>query len=272
MGPWIETSGVMLTALAGVAAGTFCARGGKVHWGWGYFFPLLMVAILLGATYIGTFYYNPVLVFISGSRLRFVILCLAVTIGSTTLLWRLRRRFERLIMLAVMIAVVMWSSVLPFAYPLFINDDLGRIENVFDNDNICIQTTTYTCGPAAAVTALDRLGLSAREGQIAILAHTSPIVGTLPWCLYRALDENYSRQGLQCEFRYFNSVDQLRDAGITLAVVKDAFLIDHCVAVLNVTDRMVTVADPVTGKMVMSHKQFEECWRFYGIVLSRSPS
>jgi predicted double-glycine peptidase len=54
-----------------------------------------------------------------------------------------------------------------------------------------------------------------------------------------------------------------------LAVVRDAFLLDHCVAVLDVSDLTVVIADPVLGKQLMSHEQFERMWRFTGIVLQR---
>ena len=41
-----------------------------------------------------------------------------------------------------------------------------------------MQSNGYNCGPAAAVTALRRLGLPAEEGELAILAHTSSAAGT----------------------------------------------------------------------------------------------
>ena len=40
-------------------------------------------------------------------------------------------------------------------------------------------------------------------------------------------------------------------------------------AVLEVLDRMVLIADPVLGRQLMSHKDFERAWRFSGIVLER---
>ena len=61
----------------------------------------------------------------------------------------------------------------------------------------------------------------------------------------------------------------LKGAGITLAVVRDTFLSDHCVTVLKVSDRTVTLADPVLGKRLISHEQFEKVWRFSGVVLKR---
>jgi predicted double-glycine peptidase len=83
------------------------------------------------------------------------------------------------------------------------------------------------------------------------------------------LRSRYGAEGLKCQYRRFDSIDQLKGAGITLAVVRDRFLTDHCVAVLEVSDRMVTIADPVMGKELLSYENFAKIWRFSGIVLSR---
>jgi hypothetical protein len=184
-----------------------------------------------------------------------------------TLLGRLNRPVEKIAVFGTMIGVVIWSSVLPFFVPVLIKGNLTNLRTKMNADNVCVQSTDYTCGPAAAVTALRRLGLAAQEGEIAILSHTSPVVGTLPWCLYKAIQHRYSSEGLDCRLRRFDSIDQLREADVTLAVVRDAFLLDHCVVVLEVGDETVTIADPVLGQTKMSHKDFAGVWRFYGIAL-----
>lgn len=74
---------------------------------------------------------------------------------------------------------------------------------------------------------------------------------------------------LPCRYRRFDSIAQLKNAGITLAPVKDAFLRDHCLAVLEVSDQTMVKADPVSGKKSISHEQFEKIRRFSGIVLNR---
>jgi hypothetical protein len=144
-----------------------------------------------------------------------------------------------------MAVVVVWFSICPFLVPALIRGHLLNLSTRVDSTGLCYQTTNYTCAPAAAVTALRRLGLTAEEGEIAVLSRTSPVAGTLPWCLYKALKGRYGADGLECQYRQFDSVGQLKDASVTLAVVKDVFLSDHCVAVLDVSDRTVTVADPV---------------------------
>jgi hypothetical protein len=242
------------------------------HWSWGYGIPLALIAIVLGATHFGSKTFVPVIVWLSVGRARFIIMGLAVTMGCMTLLGRLKNRTEKAVVLVLMTAVVLWGSVLPFFAPVLIRNDLANLKTKINADNICVQTTNYTCGPAAAVTALRHLGLTAQEGELAILSHTSPIVGTLPWCLYKAIQNKYEEQGIICRLRRFDSVAQLRDQDVTLVVVKDAFLLDHCVAVIEVGDKTITIADPALGRQKMTHEDFESVWRFYGITLKNASS
>jgi hypothetical protein len=269
MNPWLETLGVIQIALLGIFLGRVFSGLRKPYWTLGYFLPFLLIAMLALARYNNALPFVPPFSWITAGRVRFIILALAVTMGLTTPLSRLPRKFERLIIGVLMVVVVGWLSVLPFLVPALIKDELSNLKTIVNTNGICYQTTDYTCGPAAAVTALGKLGLSASEGEIAVLSHSSPVAGTLPRCLYIALKNRYAADGLKCQYRHFDSIAQLRNAGITLAVVRDAFLSDHCVAVLEVSDYMVTIADPVLGRTLMSHEQFEKIWRFSGIVLKR---
>lgn len=266
---WLETTAVIFVAFIGVLAGHKISRLRSPHWIWGYFLPLLLIAVLHIAARAGTSVFVPALACISTGRARFVIVCVAVTVGSMTLCGRLKRRLEKAIVVALMAAVVLWSSVLPFLVPALIKGRLQATETQFGENDICFQTTSYTCGPAAAVTALRQLGLSGEEGQLAILSHTSPVAGTLPWCLYKTLQDTYGRDGLKCELKYFDTISEVPADCVTLAIVKDAFMLDHCVAILDVGEESVVIGDPVLGRRKMSHKQFEKMWRFYGIVMQR---
>lgn len=269
MGPWLETVGVISVAFLGIALGRVFSRCRKPHWALGYFLPCLLIATLVASRCANSLAFVPPFSWMLAGRAKFVVLSFAVTMGLTTPLSRLPRRCEKLIICILMVVVVVWFSVLPFFVPAVIKGRLSNLRTRVDSDGVCFQTTDYTCAPAAAVTALRKLGLSAQEGEIAILSHTSPVAGTLPGCLRTALENRYGTEGLRCQYRYFDSIDQLRDAGVTLVVVKDAFLSDHCVAVLEVSDETILVADPAVGRQLMSHEQFEEVWRFTGIVLKR---
>lgn len=270
MNPWLETIGIILVALLGVFLGKVLSRPRKAaYWIAGYSFSFLLILFLVITRYSNSLAFVPPFVWITAGRVKFVIFSLAVTMGLTTPLSRLPYKFEKVAICILMVVVVVWFSVLPFLVPALIQGQLANLTTLLDSNGICFQTTGYTCAPAAAVTALRKLGLPANEGEIAILSHTSPVAGTLPGCLQAALQNRYGDEGLRCQYRRFDSIAQLKDAGLTLAVVKSAFLSDHCIAVLEVSDRMITVADPVSGKRLLSHKQFEEIWRFSGIVLKR---
>lgn len=272
MNPWLETVAVSFIALLGFFLGRTFSGFRKPYWLLGYFFSVGLIAMLLVARLADSLAFATPLPWLIAGRAKFVILALTVTMGLTTPLSRLPYKFEKLAVAILMVVVVTWFSILPFLVPALIKDSLSSIETILNSDGICFQTRDYTCGPAAAVTALRRLGLNAQEGEIAVLSHSSPVAGTLPHCLSTALEARYRAEGLKCQYRYFDSIDQLKNTGITLAVLKGSFLSDHCVAVLEVSDRIVAIADPVLGKRIISHKQFEKSWRFSGIVLTRDPA
>jgi hypothetical protein len=269
MDPWLETAGVILITLLGIMLGRVFSGLRKPYWILGYFFSFILIAMLLIARLKNELYFVQPFYYMAASRTRFIILSLAISMGLTVPLSRLPRKWEKFVVCVLMVGLITWSSILPFLIPALIKDRLSNLTTRFDKNGICRQTTKYTCGPAAAVTALGRLGLSADEGEIAILSHTSPIAGTLPRLLCSALQNRYGTEGLKCKYRQFDSVEQLKKAGVTLAIVRDAFLIDHCLVVLEVFDHSIAVADPVTGAQLMPYEKFEKIWRFSGIVMER---
>jgi len=269
MEPWLETAGVVLVAVLGVFLGRVFSDLRKPYWLLGYFLPLILITILVLVRCNNYMRFVQPFRWVATGRVKFVIISFVVTMGLTVPLSRLPRKCEKLLVCVLMAIVVTWFSVFPFLVPALIKNHLLNVKTRLSSNGICFQTTDYTCGPAAAVTALERLGLSANEGEIAVLSHTSPVAGTLPSCLSSALQTRYGPVGLKCQYRRFDSIEQLRRAGVTLAMVRDGFLLDHCLTVLEVSDHTVTVADPVDGMKLMSHEQFEKIWRFSGIVLKR---
>ncbi len=270
MNPWFETLGIVLVILAGVAGGSRLSKFSRHYWMLCYFLSLAIIIMMVLARCSEYLKFEPPICWVAIGRIKFVILSLVVTMGLTSCLRHLPHRLEKVLVCVVMALIVVWFSVLPFLVPAIIKDRLASLPTLIDSKGICIQRTDYTCGPAAAVTALGKLDLRGNEGEIAILAHSSPVTGTLPSCLRDALENKYGSMGLKCLYRRFGSVEELKGSGITLAVVKNAFMVDHCVAVLDVSNNKITVADPVLGEISMSHEQFEKIWRFSGVVLSRT--
>ena len=269
MNPWFETFGVILLALSGAAAGKVFSYSRKSIRVWGYILPFGLIAIILLAKY-SSLAFVPPFSWLTAGRIKYVVTSMIITIGLTTPLAHLPHRTEKIITCILMIVLVTCCSILPFLGPALIKTDLTKLQTRFDSNGICRQTKEYTCGPAAAVTALNRLGLSAQEGEIAVLSYTSPVTGTLPRCLNKALNNRYNAEGLVSQYRNFDSVSQLKNERFTLAVIRDAFMLDHCVTVLDVSETSVTFADPAIGIKSIPLEQFEKIWRFAGIVLKRN--
>lgn len=270
MNPWLETFCVALVAIAGVCAGKKASGLPNPLWSYLLAIPALMLLLLMVSSTTNLLDKTGALCFITAGRAKFIILAFAITMGLTTPLSRLPYKIERIFVSVIMLIFVFAFAILPFLMPALIEDDLSKLESRFGEDGVCYQSKSYTCGPAAAVTALKKLGLTAQEGEIAVLARTNPVSGTLLWTLYSALKTRYRDQGIQCRFTTFDSIKQLRNAGITLVSMKESTLMDHCVAVLDVSETLVTIADPVTGMETISYQQFADKWHFCGIVISRS--
>ncbi len=269
MNPWLETLGALLLAGLGALLGWWFSRLPKPWWTLGYFLPLALVMLIGSTRGYSALEFVPPMSWLVAGRTEFALGGFIGTMVLTTPLMRLPRRRDRLAVVLFMGLLVALCSVWPFLAPAFNRGYLASLRTKIDPDGVCRQSTEYNCGPAAAVTALRKLGLPAEEGPIAIAAHTSTAIGTPPDMLGEALRELYPTNGLVCEYRHFNSVSELRHGGLTLAVIKFGLLVDHYVAVLAVTDREVVVGDPFLGRATYTHQQFQKKWRFAGIVLKR---
>lgn len=270
--PWLESAAVALLAASGALLGYWFSRLRKPYWTFGYFIPLALIVVYGIASKQPALSLEPPISWMMMGRNKFAVIGFIATMVLTTPLSRLPGKRARVYVAMLMVVIVSGMSVWPFLAPAFNRTHLSQLKTRMDADGICLQSNDYNCGPAAAVTALRKLGFPAEEGEIAILAYTSTATGTPPDILARALRERYARDGLQSEFRVFKSVDQLTDAGLTLAVIKHSFMLDHYVTVLELTDDQVVVGDPLKGKVPMAREEFEKRWRFVGVVLRRADS
>ncbi len=269
MQAYLETIGVLAVAVLGLMAGKTFSGLKRPYWLGGYCLSLALTTLLILPRFYYPAHFMPLLNTLLAGRIRFIILGFAVTIGLVAPIDRLPYRLEQILVCVLMSVVIGWFTVMPFLAPALLQPSLASLKTRINSQGICFQSTDYTCGPAAAVTALNQFGINADEGRLAILSHSSPVIGTLPQCLADALTQRYADKGLDCSFQLFDSIDQLRDADVTLVVVKDHFLADHCIAVLDVGDDNVVVADPVLGRCVISREKFAHKWRFSGIAIKR---
>jgi hypothetical protein len=190
--PWLETVGVILLAFLGAALGRICSRLPRRWWLLGYLVPLAIICMVgLPRLDRGLEFQPPICWFVSGRTL-FAIAGFVTTMILVTPLSRLPKPRERRMVGLFAGVFVIYSSVWPFFAPVLNHRFEASFITRFDRNGICEQSTDYNCGPAAAVTALTKLGFLAQEGEIAIMAHTSNAIGTPPDVLCRALQKHYA--------------------------------------------------------------------------------
>jgi hypothetical protein len=269
MNPWLDVVGVVFLTVIGLLLGRWFAKLPKPYWMIGYAIPAAVVFLIwLGRQYSGLEFIPPISWLIAG-RTKFAICgLLAMMILVVPLARVTNTRLRRLVWIFAVIFIAD-AAVWPFAACALNRDLLLGLKTRIDSNGVCRQGTDYTCGPAAAVTALRQFGVAAEEGELAVQAHTSQAIGTPPEILASMLRRRCEGTELVCGYRHFRDLAELRQAGVTIAVIKFGLLVDHYVTVLQITDDRVIVGDPLLGRVEYSHAQFEEKWRRLGIVLHR---
>ncbi|SKA97085.1 Peptidase C39 family protein [Prosthecobacter debontii] len=190
---------------------------------------------------------------------------------------RLLTGFVESAKLRQLLTVLFWiclfrTAVMPFAAPLVSLHELHQIGTVVDDDGVCLQRTPYNCGPAASVTALRVLGLQAEEGPLAISLGSSALTGTPDDVLAAGLLRSYRGQGLVVEHRYLESLPNMSDWPVWIAVIRHQPFVDHFVTVLKVGADHITLGDPAYGLRTVTRAEFEKTWRHAAILLRRTPT
>jgi len=269
--PWLETIGVVALGLSGVWLGHFFARRQRPYWLIGYIIPfILLVSIGLSRRYPALEFIPPFSWLMSG-RTEFAATAIITTMLLVTPLGRVQNKRLAILVYSFLVCIITYYAIFPFLLPAIIRKDLLRMQTRLDNHNVCLQSTSYNCGPAAAVTVLRNIGMPAEEGKIAVMSHTSPISGTPPDSLYLGLNKMYAGSGLHFEYRRFDTVAELVGREPMIAIVRFSFMVDHYVAVLKVNQNKLTVGDPIGGIRHMTYNQFRKIWRNSAIILSPKP-
>jgi predicted double-glycine peptidase len=263
-----QTVGVIALAGAGVLVGRRISRLPGRTWILGSIVPLVLAAMIAIARRIPQVEAFPPFTWLMAGRTEFAAMALICITLLTTPLSRLRHRRERWAVAVLMSIFTIYYSILPFFMPALTYGEFSRLKTNQDRDAVCIQSNDYTCGPAAAVTALRKIGVPAQEGDLALWAYTTRFTGTGADCLCDAIRDHY---GIPCRTRFFQNVEELRGHEPLIAVVKYGFLVDHFVAVMKVTDTEVIAGDPLFGMHRYTIRQFDDAWRKFAIVLRDSP-
>lgn len=266
---WLEMLGIILIAVLGLVLGRAASRTSAKSAFFAMTVSFFVIGLILFARQNTLWDEFPFLCLVAASRLRFLLLAFAVSLGLTAPLKQLKSgiiRWAACLLLGIFLGVLVG---LPYVGPVMIRSELAATQTRMDADGVCRQSQPFTCGPAAAVTALKQFGFDAAEGELAMRSRTSPVIGTSPWELYQTLKTDYTEQGIECSFLHMDSIDQLPADAILLAVVRDAPATDHCVAVLRVNENTITVADPMAGLIHVPRISFDRQWRNCGILMQR---
>jgi hypothetical protein len=255
MSSWLEPLLAVILALVGAWMGAVSKRLPRQWWLVAFIPPFLVVALVLSVVFSGEW--------------RFVLMAFVAALLLSTPLARLPKWKYRLPVGVFAAAIVCYMSVWPCLAAAASRNQLAALPTRLDGDGVCLQSTKYTCGPASAVTALRRLGLDAQEAELALLARTSRVTGTPADVLASVIQERYGRNGIEARYREFRDLAELKDAGLTLVVVKIGLLTDHWLTVLEVNDHEVVVADPLSGIERLPHERFLGQWRHVGVVVQR---
>jgi hypothetical protein len=261
---------IILVAVAGAAAGW---RTGKVRSQWwliGFFAPLALVMSITAVRHFPMLrLYLPMHPLVAGSN-EFFLLALAGPVMIFSLMPRLPRKNTRWLLGTLCAIWIGWFCDARFIAPYLNREMLLNLQTQIDPEGVCLQTTDFTCGPAAAVTALRQLGIHSLEGEMAVLLHTSRAGGTEPDLATEYLNERYGPEGIHCEYRVARSIAELPANAQILAVIKYTFFNDHVVELTHDGAGHVTVRDPITGTKSDTVQEFDKKFRGEAVVITRA--
>lgn len=150
--------------------------------------------------------------------------------------------------------------LVPFVKPLLDPLDLDQFEDRCP-DNVCMQSTFSTCGPASAATLLRTFGNEATEKELARESRTSR-GGTEIWYLSRALRSRRFQTTVVIQPRMGSRRPHPVIAGVLLPGHSG-----HFVAVLDSNEVETTIADPLKGKVVLGKGDLAHRYDFTGFFL-----
>ena len=264
---WFEPFIVFSILAAGAYVGHHLSDVKSKWWHLGYVIPLLVIWLLIAARLLPSISYQEPYSFVLQSRalwLRgFFVMILFCTLAPRLELERQKR--------AVYAFVVMMAlfHLCPFLLPPLFVEQYSNLEDTWAVNNVCIQNTSQTCGPASAATALRALNIKASEAELATMARTSMIGGTMPWELAWAIECKFKKQGIACKVIHLSTIKELKNYIPFIATVYLSTFSDHYVTVLAVTDERVVIGCPLDGYKKLTHAEFEKVWRKGGIAVTK---
>lgn len=258
-----------LLALLSIAAGIWLGRGlilrCKRLWVVGYLIAMLLIFYIGLAMRDPYFESLPGLGFLMKGRAEFGLIGFLVALLITMLSMKAESSGLKILLPVFGILITVFFSFFPFFLPDWYRTEFSNFKTQIDADGICRQNTDYTCGPAAAITALRHLNVSAEEGEIAILAFSNWVTGTPSDLLCDAINSKLVKQNLACRTVKLADLHEIKSFP-AIAAVEYGLLVDHYVTLIGWENGKLRIADPLVGSKLMTKEEFFSKWRKITIV------
>lgn len=242
----------------------------KKYWVVSYLLALLVIMSIVASRHFRQLVFIAPFSWIMAGRVEFIVISAAAALLLGVLIPRLEQRNLKVSLCFLLFIFCGYNIAVPFLLPVFIRGKMERTENSYVSDGVCLQSTGYTCGPASAVTFLSQFGINANEGELAILAYTTPQLGTSEDLLVTAINKAHSKNGFRCEYIFIDTIKELKEHCPAIAVIKYSLLADHYITVLEVAENQVIVGNPLSGKETLTYQQFLDKWRSAAIVSKKN--
>ena len=236
-----------------------------------YIVGLLLVIIINLFRYVPSLINSALFQFFTSHSKDLILLGVSAILVIIPTLPQLSRRTTKYLLVVFLLVVVLRSSILPSACFLVNRNELINLKNKFDKDNVCRQSTDYTCGPAAVVTVLKALGIDDTEAQVAIQTRCNSYSGTRFQDLVAYINRKYNHKGISAEYKYTKNLAQLmKMKGYYIVDVKANLFMNHYIAILGFENEDPIVADPYYGKFRASKDTFSKSWHKKVIVVRKT--
>lgn len=131
------------------------------------------------------------------------------------------------------------------------------------SDDVCLQTSESSCGPACAATLLHLFGKEATEQLIAKQTFTSR-GGTENWYIAREL----RRWGVSVRFVFERDSKAWPFPAIAGVRLRDAENAGHFITVLDYVEHKYVIGDPLEGKLTKSRSELDDTYEFTGFFMA----
>lgn len=161
----------------------------------------------------------------------------------------------RVILILPLLAVAGFTIapiIKPFVGPI----PADVFEDEWDGE-VCLQSTSSTCGAASTATILKQLGTEVKEAELAREAH-SYSGGTEAWYLARAA----RKRGFKVRFDFEDGFSP--EGGLPAVVGVKLGVIGHFIAVLGKEGDQFLIGDPLRGRELLSLEKLRKRYVFTG--------